>query len=263
MSKILKANCIKVDSDNKIEINIPAFSPKAHDSKVPAAISFDEFAVTDELVEFDSDEEEYTSEEIMENAEAQAQEIIENAKKQAQEIIENAKNQIEAEKAEIYEDARAQGYEAGLLAAEKETQDLKDEAKKVLEQAVIEKEEIIDGIEGEMVDIISLIVQKLTSKGLIINNQIILNLIKQGLAQTNLKGELFIRVSEKDYDAVFENRDDFMKLADGSTSIEITKDFSLDLGDCVIETPFGNIDCSLSRQFEGLKQSLYYILENR
>jgi flagellar biosynthesis/type III secretory pathway protein FliH len=39
------------------------------------------------------------------------------------------------------------------------------------------------------------------------------------------------------------------------------KDLSLNPTDCIIETPYGNIDCSLERQMQDLIENLYYIYE--
>ena len=140
--------------------------------------------------------------------------------------------------------------------------DFKAEAKQTLEKAIQEKEDMISATEGEMVEVIANVVDKILCKTINLDKSIIVNLIRQGFSQTTVTGDVFVRVSDDDYSTVTENRDEILNFVDSSVNIEIIKDSSLGEGDCIIETPFGNVDCSLRQQFEGLKASLYYILEN-
>lgn len=280
MSKILKANSIKVDSDNKINIEIPNFGSNAMFNqkvepvqKVNHAIdfqNFDELSATDDtLVDgfsfdeyLDDNRSEQNPDEIIKNANAEAEKIIEDANAKAESIINDALQSANSQKEEIFENAKNDGYKSGMDMAEQEIASLKEEAQQIRDDAISEKEQMLDSVEGEVVGLISDIVQKLLSKTLNIDNSIIFNLIKQGLSQTTITGQVFIRVCYDDYENVLENKDEFSDFIDSNTSLEVVKDMSLNKGDCVIETPFGNIDCSLSQQFEGLKNSLYYILGN-
>lgn len=275
MSKILKANFIRVDSDNKINIEVPNFKSKSINQqetfqKVNHEIDFedfDELSLTEDFdddfdSDFDLNDGFIGDNSTLENANDEANKIIDNANYQAENIINDALQKAELQKEEIFENARNEGYEAGIAEAEEEMAALREEAKQTLEDALSQKEEIIKNIEGDMVEVIANVVDKLLSKTLDLDKSIILNLVRQGLSQTTISGEVFIRVAESDYEIVVDNKDSFLNFVDSNTTIEVVKDFSFDKGDCVIETPFGNIDCSLSQQFEGLKNSLYYILGN-
>jgi len=267
LSKILKASFIQVDSDNKINIEVPSFNVKAAGKAETAQTvnheisfeNFDEISLTDELTENFNKDSPLTYEETIQNANIKADEIIDNAKMEADNIINNALREAELQKNEIFENARREGYDDGVRSAE----DLKSQANQVLEDALREKEEMLEGVEEEVVEVVINTVSKLISKTLDLDKSVILNIVKQGLSQTNITGDVFIRVAESDYDVVAENKEVFLNLVDSNTNIEIVKDFSFDKGDCVIETPFGNIDCSLSQQFESLKKNLYYVLGNR
>ena len=274
MSKILKANRIRVDSDDKINIEVPVFKPKeTKETKsfnpVNHEISFenfDELSLTDDLDDdFTLDDGFQTmnfKENIYENSDEEAEKIIREAKEEAQNIIDDAFRQAEQQKEEIFENARSDGYNEGIASAEAEMADFKAEAKQTLEKAIQEKEDMISATEGEMVEVIANVVDKILCKTINLDKSIIVNLIRQGFSQTTVTGDVFVRVRVDDYRTVTENRDEILNFVDSSVNIEIIKDSSLGEGDCIIETPFGNVDCSLRQQFEGLKASLYYILEN-
>lgn len=266
MFKILKASSISVDSDNKFNIDVPDFNSTKNNKK-PAAVNhqinfenFDEIAVTDSIIESDYDSEFVDETAVIENAENQANEIIENAKADADKIINDALNEAETLKNQIFENARSDGYNDGINAAEEETRSLKSQAQQLLQEAIQEKERIIASSENDMLDVIINVSQKILFKTLNIDNNIILNLIRQGLSQTTITGDIFIKVSDEDYENVTQNKETFCDFSDSNASIEVVKDLSLQKGDCVIETPFGNIDCGLGQQFDGIKKSLYYIL---
>jgi flagellar assembly protein FliH len=73
---------------------------------------------------------------------------------------------------------------------------------------------------------------------------------------------IFIHVSKQEYYIVVENLSQLIE-ATSNSAIEVIKDLSLNKGDCIIETPFGNVDSSFDMQFEAIKNDLIYILENR
>jgi len=47
---------------------------------------------------------------------------------------------------------------------------------------------------------------------------------------------------------------------EGGAEVEIVKDLSLGKAECIIETPYGSVDCSLEGQIEQMRESLMMIL---
>ena len=186
MSKILKANRIRVDSDDKINIEVPVFKPKINETKsfqpVNHEISFedfDELSLTDNLDELSLDDDfkpmEF-QENSYENADEEAEKIINDAKEQAQNILDEAFRQAEEEKEQVFENAKREGYEEGLANAEAETADIKAEAERTLESAVQEKEAMLSGAEGEMVDVIVSSIDKILGKTIDLDKSVIINI---------------------------------------------------------------------------------------
>jgi len=283
LSKILKANRISVDSDNKINIEVPVFKANTYnETDKPESFksvnheiafeNFDELSLTDEYddsselgysgMESVSDGSHDADERIVNNAEKKAAEIIDNAKTEAQNIIEDAIQNAEIKKNKIFENARQEGFAAGVSTAEEETADMKEEAFQLLESAKREREAMFENAESDAVDLIINVIDKILCKTLDLDKSVVLNLVRQGFSQTTIAGNVSVRVSGDDYDNVEENKDEIFNVIDSNVNLEFIKDMTLGKGDCIIETPFGNVDCGLKQQFEGLKNSLYYILEN-
>jgi len=130
-------------------------------------------------------------------------------------------------------------------------EDLKSELIKEYSEYKLELEpKMLSVIEDLVVKIIG--VQK-TSKGTV------MHLIKCGLEEIELHGDLIIKVSSKDLDAVVEHKHELTEELSEKIKVEILKDQQLEENECIIETSMGTIDCSLGTQLEGLLKELRLI----
>jgi flagellar assembly protein FliH len=209
------------------------------------------------------EEAKHKSEQILAFAESEAQrlkdEALADAEKEAAVIISKAN----AESAKIKKEAYQEAYENGLSKGEEEANILIKDAEQIKADAYIEKNKILNSAEPEAVELISDVIKKLIGDIYEVNPGVIMFLIRQGLAQVAAAGDITIHVSRQDYDELIPNKEEILALAEAGTKIDILRDVSLNRSDCVIETRFGNIDCSLNRQYEALKENLYYICKNR
>ncbi|MCL2840817.1 MAG: FliH/SctL family protein [Defluviitaleaceae bacterium] len=253
-NRVLKAGTVSVDQGNKVVIdvaqNLLANQPiDTEDNEIPEP---------DKMVQAQN-----AAKRIIRQAEQQAEEILANARNSAIKEQSLMLNTAKAEAARITSEARDIGYREGMDAAVKEGEAIKAEAKQVLENAIADKTAMQANLEPEIVEIITGITEKLLNKAVVINPAIITNLIKQGLSSAIITGDVIIYVSPDDLEQVQSCKEELMAYTDGSVKLEIVKDLSLNSMDCIIETSFGDIDCSLGQQFETLKANLSYILNNK
>jgi len=200
---------------------------------------------------------------LVKNAERQAEEIINNAHAEAENKQAKILQDAEAEARRVIDEARDSGYKEGIDNATSEGDVIKAEARQVLDDAHAEHKKMQESLEPEIVEMIIGITEKLLGNITKVNPKTILNIVKQGFAAAAISGDVTVYVSADDYENVLENKDELLALTDGSVKLQITKDLSLSPMDCVIETPFGDIDCSLGQQFESLRANLTYILNNK
>ena len=246
-AKVLKAHNVILENDNKILIDTAGFE-------------YDEgFLQTDDEWDSDATEEEH-AESIIEKAVKKSEELINDAQREAEGILLAAGERAEKEAAVIIETARAQGHQEGIESAREEAETIRAQAQAVLERAHNERIAAEESLEPDMLDLIVKIVAKLLDVTTAINPQVILNLIKQGLAGATITGNITVYVSPHDFGTVTDNKEMLLSMTDGSIKLDVVKDVSLNPLDCVIETSFGSIDCSLGQQFETLQTNLLYIL---
>ena len=193
---------------------------------------------------------------IMERASKEAGEIIALAKDEAIRLEENLRKQLDKEREQTLKQAHEEGHSKGYDEGKAASQALIDEANRLKQETLDERAAAVERFEGEVMEFITEAVEKLTSTT--IRPQLIVALIKQGLGKVSWQGtkEVVLKVSKEDHAHVLGHRLEIERHIEGGAVLEIIKDFSLNPNDCLLETPFGVIDSSLSMQMEGLLQDL-------
>jgi flagellar assembly protein FliH len=251
-NRIYKAGTVQVDSAHPVVIEV-AQSLFPNMSALPDSLDLDA-----------SESAGPGAEEIASNiigaANYQARQIKESASTEAAMIKITAQQQAESEAARIRTEAQEQGYSEGFATATQEGDAIKDQARQLLASTQSQCKAMQEKLEPEIVNLIIQITSKLLGDAVAINPDIVMNLVKQGMASATITGDVTVHVSSQDFEHVTAHKDEIMALTDGSVKLEIVRDLGLSPMDCVIETPFGNIDCSLDQQFEQLRSNLTYIL---
>ncbi len=185
----------------------------------------------------------------------------------------------------LKEEGRNQGYEEGFTSGKTDGYNLgfeegktqaELEVNKALEAYGAEQENVINELKQQLVDeyagykeelepkmlsiieelVIKIIGVQKTSKGTI------MHLIKCGLDELELHGDLVIKVSSKDLDYVIERKQELTEELSEKIIVEILKDQQLEENECIIETEMGTIDCSLGTQLDGLLKELRLIKDS-
>ena len=206
---------------------------------------------------------------ILTRAKEEAKSIIDQAEQQKYEILKQIQKEKETIFQESFQKGQKQGYQEGYeegsqkgyREGKQEVATLKQEAKQILQSAHEEKKKIIGDIEPKMVQLIGDILEKMIDGVTRFHPTTILYLIKKGFEETSFRENLQIYVSEEDYDTVLKYKEDLLQDIESEGDIVFVKESSLQAGDCIIETPAGNIDCSLDSQLQEIKKELYLLLE--
>lgn len=200
---------------------------------------------------------------VVQKALSDAEQHLENASREARRILAEAETEANHIRQTAYEEGiksgKDEGYKKGVL----EASGLKSEAERLLAESRADYENALDKAEEAVVELIIDISRKLIGDIADIRPDVIVSLVRRGLTDATVGGTVVIHVSADDYSAAVENREIIQSFIEGSSTVEIMKDLSLQKSDCIIETPYGNIDCSLDRQFSQLRENLLLIYNNR
>ena len=201
---------------------------------------------------------------MLEQAQADAQAILDDAQKEASGIIESAKAQAEAEKKNVLEQARKQGYEAGQTKAnsELETAMLKLEGK--ARQLEEEYQQQLNELEPKFVDTITSIYEHIFRVELGSYREILEYLISNTMHDLEAGHSFLIHVSKEDYSYVYTQKRQILNgTVSAGDTVDVVEDMTLEKNECLIETDGGIFDCGLGTQMSELKKRLMLLAWSR
>jgi len=199
---------------------------------------------------------------ILDDAKKESDEILKSAKKENEQIISEAYD----ESMKIREKSKKEGYEIGKkegLAV------MNDKEKKVMAEALQYKNKIIDKYNDYLASkdeaIINLVidtVEKILKKHIDEDIDLIQNLVKKGIEKSIFTENIKIRVSEDDYEIAIYSKAKILTFSKDIKDIEFVTDYSLEKGDCIIESQNGSVDVSVSTQYEKFKEFIQELIKD-
>ena len=211
-----------------------------------------------QLVESSLDE---NATKLIEQANSRAEQIIADANAKAQKIIADAQAQSQADAGRALEQAQQQGYTQGYSEGnQKAVQEIQakmaelSEKEAAMEQSYQEK---LSNMEPYLIDKLTDIYDHIFAVDLSEYRNVLFHLISNTLHALDNTDTYLIHVSEQDYQFVSMQKAQIAE--DGGVKpsmIEFVEDRTLGKNECLIETPDGIYDCSLSVQLTELKRKL-------
>lgn len=195
-------------------------------------------------------------EKISAELQQEREDILAMARQEAEEIIEQARAQAGV----VQEQARAEGEKLGredgkiqaALELEQKRQELEEEYQGLCQELEKQREEL----EPVFANLVASLVKKIT--GVVCENKkdVILYLIGNAVRNLEKTKQIIIRVSKRDMGRVSSRKATFKSLAKDVQELDIVEDASLEENQCIIETDYKVIDCSLDAQLENLEEHI-------
>lgn len=208
-------------------------------------------------------EETESPESLLEKAKEEAALIIKEAEYEAARVVDEARAEAEGRTRATLEEAWQKGYGEGMDAAKEQYASIIAEAGEVRDSALAEHDEVLAGMEEEIVGLVTAVAAKVVGNELATNPDTVLYLVRQALDRCSNKNGLVLKVSPEDYEYIVENRDRLDALAAGSADMEIKRDPTLEQGACLVDTPFGSVDSGVQTRLQKIEEAFREILEGR
>lgn len=191
----------------------------------------------------------------------QAEEILASARREADSIkagiIGDAQAEIEVMRSNAYEEAKAQGYDAGYNEAMEQIEKQRAELAQQKRQLEAEYQQLVDELEPKFVEALTDIYEKVFRIDLKKEHDIIMHLISSTMHKIEGNSSYLVHVSKEDYPYVNMKKNEVLtSVVSANASVEIVEDITLGPNDCIIETDGGVFDCGLGTQLDELSQKL-------
>ena len=203
-------------------------------------------------------------------AQAQADELIRNARAQAERIIEEAKQAAEAEVARIHQQASEEGYNQGYVegqrkgeeeasaATRKAAQESGEAVQRLLTQANNMRDEKIDKLSGELLDVAVAVAEKVIHVSLKSSEEIIKRMIIAATEKMKRREWVQIYVADCDVKGVAQSDPSLTAaLSCLSDHIKIVPMPDAETGTSILQMPHEIIDASASTQLENIRSVIH------
>ncbi len=210
----------------------------------------------------ETDAEEYVqnstvnSEQLLEKARHKCDTLIKEAEIEAERLLEQARLKAEKEAADIAEEAWQRGYAEGMEAAAEQNRSILEEAEGIRQNAAEEYDNIIAGMEEDILELVIKVARKAVAGELSANRDVILQLVSSALSECSNKNGAVVKVSTADSEYLTENRERLAAVAEGAAGLEIKPDSTMKTGDCIIETPLGSIDAGAGTRLAKMEEAM-------
>ena len=191
-----------------------------------------------------------------EEADKEAASILENAREEAREIVQEAREQADAVRENARQEGTVLGKEEGLREAQEEIEQIKEDLFERKRQQEQEYEKMIQETEGQYVDILCSLIRKLTGVVVSDRKEVILHLIRSGIADIEPAKHYTIRVCAEDLLYIESNKEDILEKTGITGTLEVQEEKGLTEGECIIETDKQMIDCGFQTQLGNLISTL-------
>lgn len=193
----------------------------------------------------------------LEEIQAQADEIIAQANAQAADIIERAMKEAAQNSETLKNQAFQQGYDEGMNRAYVEEEAMR--GRLAQEKADLEAfyEGQLNELEASLVHTISKVYEHVFKVDLSPYKEIVLQLVGNCMRHVEGNRSFLVHVSSKDYEFVNSKKEWLLETyLSGNGTVEVIEDFTMQEGQCLLETEYGIMDCGLDVQLEELSKKL-------
>lgn len=265
-NNIYKANFIQfspentkvIDTNSLVAKRLEGFSTILREEEnIPETSAeedgFQEIAISDLL----ADREEETSSEVsFEDANAYLEEMKQQGMAEIEEMKQAALQEIDEMRAELYEEAKRQGYSEGMAQSEAEYKKKLDELERRGDELEKEYSNLAISLEPKIVDAITDIYRKVFGNSFYSNRDVILSLVTKALINIGNEDDIIIHVSSLDYDEICERNEEILACANYRRAPEIKPEDRYEKGEIKIETKYGIVDCGIDTELEELTKAL-------
>ena len=188
------------------------------------------------------------------------EEIMEQYIKEA-EIKAKAQYDIQMKKAfeEGMEKAKIES-ESIIEQAKAEYENILDEIVKVKEDAINEYKNEVKSNEKEIIDLAMDIAEKIINYEVDKSDNYIIGIVEDAVNRVVNKKDVTVRLSTQDYYTIQANKKLLVSRVKGFGEIELIQDESLDMGNCIVDTPLGVIDGSLQVRMDNIQREIKKLL---
>ncbi|MFZ5975290.1 MAG: FliH/SctL family protein [Bacillota bacterium] len=192
----------------------------------------------------------------MEALRLQAEDVLLKAQKEAEGILLKTQKEADVLKKEAWQE----GYQLGREEAQEIVDDAqkarKAEMERFMEQLRQTRDEILSGMEAEIIDFCMTVAEKVVSAALDRDDALFLSIITNALQKIRREGRVIVQVNPEDFQRYFESDTARFAVQGEEVTVSVTGNNRLKKGGCIVETDSDRVDTGVDTLFGGIRQAL-------
>ena len=209
-------------------------------------------------------EKELKAETLLEETREKCAIMVQDAEYASERSETDARNLAEEIKEEAREAGKEEGFQEGhkdgMKKAAEDCEDIiaaaNDKAEALVSAALEARKVYLQMAEEDVTSIAMHVVEQILPQRFVDAPQIILPLVRKALMKVRDQAEVIVYVAPDSYEFVLMAQSEFQQMLEGQAVLLVKSDAGLKLGDCVLETPNGNVDARLATQIELVKKAI-------
>ncbi|MEK6795847.1 MAG: flagellar assembly protein FliH [Spirochaetota bacterium] len=193
---------------------------------------------------------------LVEASKAEANGIIAQGKDEADGIRREAVSVRETAQREGYQKGYDEGFNKAFDEGKVEIQRMIAKLEKILGETINKRNEIIDNSETQLIEIAILIAKRVVKMITERDKAVVVRNIQEALRKVKGRAKVTIRVNIDDLEVAARHKDEFYQMLDKIEGVTVLEDPNVDIGGCIIETDFGDIDARVSTQLNEIETAI-------
>lgn len=193
---------------------------------------------------------------LVEASKAEANAIIAQSKDEADGIRREAVSVRETAQREGTQKGYDEGFNKAFEEGKVEIQRMIAKLEKILGETINKRNEIIDNSETQLIEIAILIAKRVVKMITERDKAVVVRNIQEALRKVKGRAKVTIRVNIDDLEVAARHKDEFYQMLDKIEGVTVLEDPNVDIGGCIIETDFGDIDARVSTQLNEIETAI-------
>ena len=186
--------------------------------------------------------------------EERAARIIAGARREADRALEDARAEAQIIRRRAREEGCEEGRQAGMEQAMREYEDVLGIMARTADAIVSQADALVRGSERDIARLAVAVAGKVIQRSVEQDPEIVLEIARAAISQTEGTRSVVLRVSPKDMELVLSAHDELVKSSPDLRNLKVVEDPRIERGGCVVEMEVGHVDARIDEQLSEIER---------
>ncbi len=180
--------------------------------------------------------------------------IIAGARREADQVLEDVRAEAQMIRRRAREEGREEGRQAGMEQAMREYEDVLGIMARTADAIVSQADALVRAGERDIARLAVAVAGKVIRRSVEQDPEIVLEMARAAISQTEGARSVVLRVSPKDMELVLSAHHELVKSSPDLRNLKVMEDPRIERGGCVVEMEVGHVDARIDEQLSEIER---------